>query len=226
MDAFIIIEKDHLNISADTCIIKADDYCRLVKANDLLNEARTCAKEIMAKAEAEADQILGQARLEYSRQTQKGYQKGVETAKQDMSTQISTTALHVERYLAEMEEKTVQLVMNIVNKIIGAMDQEPLIRRLVKKSLDLMKNHRQLILKVAPVHLDHINLFLRNLEAEAGFSIRMEIKSDHRMNAGDLILESDMGIVDAGLETQLAVIEQALAKCLKTRGGTSCPTPV
>lgn len=43
----------------------------------------------------------------------------------------------------------------------------------------------------------------------------LDVSADPRMKRGDCILESELGVVDAGLETQLKAIENALAGKIK-----------
>lgn len=213
MASFIFIENNRVKIPPVTKVIKADIYNRIVSIDKILSEAQSKAEEIISKARTQAEKITKEADIAYAAEKQKGYQKGLEKARHEMAVKISAVSLKTAQYYHTVEKKMTTLVMDTVKKVIDGTDKSELIIGLVRKALPVFKNRKQITLKVAPVHVDLINGYLSEIMVGYPHIDTFEIKGDERISPNDLILESEIGIVNAGIDTQLTAIEQAFMKC-------------
>jgi type III secretion protein L len=105
--------------------------------------------------------------------------------------------------------------MDTVRKVIGGIDKKELISGLVKTALAIMKSQKQITLKVAPLQVDSLNERLSEIIRNYPQINSIEIKGDERLSPGNLVMESRIGIVDAGIETQLTAIEAAFKRCFQ-----------
>ena len=235
MASFIFIENNRLKIPPATKVIKAKSYAGIHSTNTILSEAKNKAEEIISKAREQAEEIISkglkqaeeieskaqaqtekitkEAEIAYAAEKQKGYQEGLEKAKHEMAVNISAIPLKTAQYYHTVEKKMTTLVMDTVRKVIDNMDKSELIVGLVKKALLVFKSQKMITLKVALVHVDLINEYLSEIMAGYPNIDTIEIKGDERISPNELIMESEIGIVNAGIETQLAAIEEAFTKC-------------
>ena len=213
MDTYILIDNNRLKVSPSSKLIKAESYSDIVKAEDILFKVRTKADQILRAAKEEAKKIERDAKSAYASEYEKGYNDGLEKAKQEMASQINATILKSEHYIHNLEETITALVLDTVRKVIDALDQSELINALVKKALTVMKNKKQIKLKVSPIHVDFLNEKITEILTAFPYIDGIEVLADERLAQNQLVLESPVGIVDASIETQLAAIQDAFARC-------------
>ena len=73
-----------------------------------------------------------------------------------------------------------------------------------------------MLIRVCPADEPAVREALAAMIASAPGGVSfLDVSADPRMKPGDCILESELGVVDAGLETQLRALENALAGKIK-----------
>lgn len=214
---YIFIENNKIRVSASTKLIKANDYATLVEADNILRKANENADQILQYAKIEAQKIKELARKEYILEKEKGYKEGLKNIQKEMATSINETIINSERYIHSIEEKITGLVLDTVKKIIGGIDNSEMVTALVKKSLNVMKNHKQISLRISPMHVDFLNERIDEIVRAYPNINGIEILADDRLDQNQLILESPVGIVDASIDTQLASIKDAFSKCFSPK---------
>jgi type III secretion protein L len=215
MDSFIFIDKHQVKLDPKAKVIKAASYSRIIAVEDALTQARKLADQIVADAKSKADDILKSAEKTYAEEKKRGYQEGMQSAKHEMATKMGTMALKSTQFFHNIEEQVVTLVIGTVRKVMDTIDQDELINGLVKKALAVFKNQKAIILKVAPVQVDTLNEHLSEILQSYPYVETIEVNGDDRLVPGQVIMESSLGIVDAGIETQLSAIRQAFIKSFK-----------
>lgn len=182
-------------------VIRADEYSRLIEARDMLAAARERADAIRAEAEAA-----------YERRRREGYEDGVMEGRMEQAEKMLETAMQAVDYIANLEETLVRVVASAVRKIIGEMDERERIVRVVRTALVAVRGQHKVLIRVCPTDEPAVREALAAMIASAPGGVSfLDLTADPRMKAGDCILESELGVVDAGLETQLKIIENALA---------------
>ncbi|WP_419658324.1 FliH/SctL family protein [Desulfosarcina variabilis] len=185
----------------------------MVEVEDILLKAKEKADEIIHDAKMESEKIKLQANKAYVLEKEKGYKEGLKKSQDKMASVINRTIINSDRYIHSIEDKITELVLGTVKKIIDGMDNREMISGLVKKSLNVMKNHKKIKLKISPIHLDYLNLKVDEIIISYPNIHEIEILADDRLDENQLILESPIGIVDASIETQLAAIKDAFSHC-------------
>jgi type III secretion protein L len=180
---------------------------KVLKASDYL--AYSNAQELICAAEVKAQEIVSAAEDVYAAEKEKGYQDGIQAGKAQLSQQITETAVKVGDYLREIEKDLVNIIINAMRKIIGEFDDEVLTAKVVHNALQLFQNQQPLTLRVAPA-LQQALAKKRDTDFQA--IPCLNVIADPGLAPGTCILESEIGSVDASIETQLKAIESALMK--------------
>ena len=86
----------------------------------------------------------------------------------------------------------------------------------MQNALQQFHSHKRKIIKVAPADewkvKESLQLMLKTAPSGLNF---LDVLPDPRMKSGDCVLVSEMGVIDASLETQLKAIENSLEKRIK-----------
>lgn len=205
------------------------------KVEQMLRETETACEVMKQKAQDQQQQILAKAQEEAAavqeQARQKGYAEGLETGRQDGVKQIRTeqqqiimdanaraeqsmSAAHEERltYLQQAEQDVVNIALRIVEKILPQhfIDVPQVILPLARKALLKIRDQNEIIIHVAPISYDMLLMARTELQSLLEGNATLEIKSDENLQAGDCVLESPNGNVDAKLTTQLEQVKKAL----------------
>ncbi|MBK9953532.1 MAG: HrpE/YscL family type III secretion apparatus protein [Candidatus Competibacteraceae bacterium] len=185
---------------------------RVLKARDYLAYAE--AEAIVEAARRQADALRVEAEQAYEAEKQRGYQDGHDEGKLETAEQIMDVLGSTVEFYAGIEQRTGQIVMQMARKILGEFDDETLTFRVVRNALAVVRNQKQITLRVAPEQVEALKA--RTDALLNGFpSIHfVDVVADRRLRAGDCILETEIGVVDASIEVQLKALERSLAKRL------------
>ena len=195
-------------------VIRAADYLALVDARALCEAARQEAAGILAEARRQADAIVAEADQHREGEKARGYAEGRAEAEAEAADRRITLAVGTADYIESLEESVVELVISGVRKILGSFDDRALAVRVVSGALAVMRNQKQVTLRVSPDNAESLREQLDTLLSSHPGIGMIEVVADPRLKPGDCVLESDLGIVDAGLHTQLDRLEAALSKHL------------
>lgn len=196
MAKFFSIKPVGSQLRAGQKVLKAEDYEQLVEYERLLFDLEYHHR----KREEVASVALGKS-------IKRGLEQGRERANQEAAEKMVLFAGRVNDTLMVLEGELVELVVDAVRKVIYGFDQEERVRQAVRGGLDLVRGSHKLLIRVHPQRQAAISEQLDNIPHR--FS-SLEVVGDDQVAEDGCILESDLGIVNAGLEQQLQVIEQVL----------------
>lgn len=185
-------------------ILRAADFAAVVEARD-----------IVARAEAEAERIREEARREYEEQKERGYREGIEQGKAEISERVVSTAGQSAMYFAKLEESLVDVVIKSTRRVVGEFDDRERVERIVGQALGLLRSQKQVKVKVSPGQRDRLQERVQALLAAFPSIEFLDIQADARLPEDGCVLETDLGVIDATVETQLRAIEKALIQSIK-----------
>lgn len=197
MASFVRRLTDRPQVAPDTRVIKQDEYLAAAEAAQVLADARARAKE-----------MLEQAETTYEARKEEGYQAGLSQAQEELADQIMTIVGNSVDYMAKAEDDIARTVMACLRKILGEFDDTELVIRIARGALQRMRGEPRVTLRVRPDVEAEVQARIGEILAGAGDVGYLEIIGDEQMPKGGCRLESDAGVVDGGLERQLAVIER------------------
>jgi type III secretion protein L len=175
------------------------------------------AVQLLEDARKEAAQLLGSAQQQLEAERQRGYQQGLEEARLELTERMIETASRTVELFASIEQRMVTLVMDAVRRLMSDFSDSERVMAVVRSALSVLRNQRQLTLRIAPEHVEHVRARASELlEQFPGVGI-LDIVPDPRLKHDATILESEIGVVEASIESQLQAIEQGFHKVLGSR---------
>ena len=180
-------------------VIQADAAARVVPA--VVVDATDRAQRLIAAAHAEADAIRAAARDE-------GRMQG--------RAELTVALLDQQRAHAQavdaLEQQTLDVALLVAKRVVGeALALEP--QRIAEIALPLLsrlRRARRLVLRVHPEDCAALAALLQARVERGGAQVALQVEGDITISRGGCIASSDIGTLDARVETQLEAIARAL----------------
>jgi flagellar assembly protein FliH len=171
--------------------------------------ARNEATQILAAAQAEAEQIREQASVQ-------GHAEGYEAGRADAAAQCAPAVQALASVLAEaqaerervaeqMEEAAVALGLQIADKALtGAITAQPeRVVDVVRGALRCLVERERVTILVNPQDLPIVRDAVDGLIQQLGGIEHLEVQEERRVQRGGAIVRSTTGEIDARIETKL-----------------------
>lgn len=182
-------------------IVPAERAKALMGGDEILVDARARADALIQKTRAEAESIRQHARSE-------GLREGQEAA----GAMLIAASHARSQMLDDVQTDVVKLAMEVARKITRReIELRP--ETVVTLCSDVTRQvalAQSVTLKVSPDDLEAVRQHEALMETGLRDDVSLHIVSDSSIERGGCVIESDMGKIDARLETQLAAIERAL----------------
>ena len=174
------------------------------------------ANEIIAAATRRAGEIEESAKLAYEQQRVKGYEDGQDACRSEYTDKVLEVAMQSVEYIEGLEQTIVKVVTESVERVIGELDNNERIVRIVRTALSAVRNQRRIVVRVAPADEKTVTEGLASMISHSRDAFGyLDVVMDPRLPVGSCILESELGVVDASLETQLRALEKAFNAKIK-----------
>lgn len=166
-------------------------------------------RNLISRAREEAQSIRESASKE-------GYQEGLEQAKADIQevknaiTSFLGAKQAVFDYIApDILEISVDIAQKIIKKELQQ-DPNVILDNILALLKGLSKEETKITLRVNPAQVSLLKSETPNLLNEAGLDAKILIVPDETIMEGGCVVTTNNGVIDATIETQLAVISEAL----------------
>ena len=200
MDKLFRLNTDVPSPAPGVKVLKAADVDTLHDAASLIAAAKAHAAEIEKKAEAV-----------YEERFQQGYEDGVEAGKMENAEKMMETVLASVEFIESIENTVVSVVNQSIRKIIGELDDETRIKRIVGTALNTVRGQQRVTVRVNPAEEPTVSKALAAMTSGS----YLTVVADPRLGPDSCILESELGVVDASLETQLKALEHAFTSKIR-----------
>jgi len=198
----LLIKKGDLVLQSDRRVVKAADVATV----------RTAA-EIVAAAEAQAAQIREDAKAAYEAERKKGYDKGIADGKTEIAMQKLDLVDSSVAFMENVEEKMSDIVMKALKSCVAEIGDREMVIQIVRKTMAaVIRTQRQVTLKVAPELVETVRARVSELTTTFPTIETFDVVEDPRLKGPSCVLETEAGVADASVESQLAAIERSLKK--------------
>ena len=195
-----------MEISDPRKVIKKEVFAAAVEAQSIVEAARREAEKLLDDAQKQRNQIHEEAQ-------RAGYEEGL-TRWNETILQASEAQ---DRLLKDSEQSLVRLSVRVAEKIIGERlrSSPDAIVDIVREVLKSIRSEKALIIQVNPDHVETLRQSIDRLHDLLENGCQIKIVSNSAISAGGCIVESELGVIDGQLETQLKCLEEALLRAAK-----------
>jgi type III secretion protein L len=191
---------DALRLSSGATI-KKDVYDAQLQAHQIVDDAQREAQRLVKEAQEQSAGIVEAAH-------QEGYAAGL--------TEWNEILIRARRAyddaVSQNEPQLVRLAVKIAEKVIGEelrIDPDTIVK-IVREALRSARRDRSVLVEVNPEHEAALRSRIEFLRSSLGGEQEIRIVPNPAIPPGGCVVQSEIGIIDAKLETQLRCMEQAL----------------
>lgn len=166
-------------------------------------------RNLISRAQEEADQIKESAAKE-------GYRAGLEEARNDIVAlresieDFISAKKEVFEYIApDILEISVDIARKIIKKELEQ-DPQAIINMILEVMESFTKDETKITIKVNPMQADLVREELPKALLAKGTEARITVTADDSVETGGCVFLTSNGIIDAGLDTQLEILKEAL----------------
>ncbi|WP_323123323.1 type III secretion system stator protein SctL [Burkholderia alba] len=197
----------------------ADAYAQLdADRARVLEQARVEAAAIVAASEEQSEALLDAAGETYETAARRGYREGSNRALTEWMERLVDATDAQNRLQIRMRERLADIVASAVESIVHTMDREALFVRALSTVDWIIDNSTYLRVAVNPQDYEVACVAFDKLAEkwrDLGRLISVSIVADRQLEPGACVCETDLGSVDASLQTQLRAMRSAVARALK-----------
>ena len=205
----LLVNKQNFQLASDRRLVKAAEVATV----------RT-AEEIIATAEAEAARIREEAKVAFEEEKKKGYEKGLAAGKLEISMQKLELLDSSVAFMESVEDKMADVVLKALRSCVVEIGDKEMVVQIVRKTMNaVIRTQRQVTLKVAPEMVDVVRARVAELRAAYTTIETLDVVEDPRLKGTACLLETEAGVAEASVETQIAAIEKSIQKHIKNHGG-------
>lgn len=184
---------------------------RLVKAADV--QTVCDAQSVIAAAEAEAARLVEAAKAAYEEERRKGYAKGLADVQAEVARRKLELADESAAFMVSVEEKMGDIVMKALRKCVEEIGDRELVVQVVRKVMKaVVRNQRQITLRVAPDMVETVRSRMGDILADFPHLDEVDVQEDARLKGTACAVETAAGIADASIDTQLAAVEESIRR--------------
>ncbi|ADV79858.1 flagellar assembly protein FliH [Thermoanaerobacter brockii subsp. lactiethylicus] len=204
-------------------------------AKQIIERARQVQQEILRKTKEDVEKILIEAEKKakkieeeykekgyqdgYTAGYQEGYKKGEEDAKaiiEEAKTIKEEIIKEKQRMYKEAESDIVNVILLAVEKIVGKYVEEDkdIILNLIKKGMENYNAFDKVTVRVSEEDYEHCIKNKDKILKDIEFLDDVNILKDLSLKKGDCVIETNSGVINSGVSTQLKALKNLFAGVL------------
>jgi len=190
------------------------------QTEELLEEARAEADRIIADANAQAEEILSAAQLNadamknLARQDgeKEGYNEGTQRAAMELKDSQAQMQAEIDRMTNEFMERQMNMEREIVEMCLPVFEhvfsaelsgRKDVIYHLLDHCIMKIERTGQMQIKVSDANAEYIKSKKDEIQGKIGAEVGLDIIADPLLNDSQCIIETDGGIFDCSIDTEL-----------------------
>ena len=203
----LLINKPDFTLVSDRPLVKATDAAT----------ART-GSEIIAAADADAAKVREEAKAAFEAERKRGYEKGLQDGKMENAMQKLEQIDQSVAFMESVERKMADVVMKALRSCVEEIGDKEMVVNIVQKTMKaVIRTQRHVTLKVAPEMTGVVKERLAALRVDYPTLESFDVVDDPRLKGPACILETEAGVADASVETQLAAIQRSLERHISAK---------
>ena len=209
---------------AEELLSKAKTDCAVMRADAtqetkaILDDAHEQARHIMEDAKKSAhEQGLAEGREEGIRQVREEEKQTILDANAKAEKTLADAKEECRVYVRNAENEIAALAMEIADHVLPQhfIDVPTMVLPLVRTALLKVKDQSEIHVRVAPESYDLVLMGRSEFQGLLEGQALLEVHSDETLSAGDVVIETPNGNVDARLSTQLDLIRKSIQDAMK-----------
>lgn len=186
----------------------------------VVEEAYEEAKEIRAKALAEAEDIKAQSRLIGK---EEGYQQGLADAAAEIACMKEQLMQEQEQFKAELlaeqdacleklEPRFADVLCQLLTRLTGVVvkGHREVILYLINNAMRGIENSHSFVISLSEADFEYVNKHKKEIYGYLNPGVKIELFQDSKLTKNQCKIETDSGLVDLSLDVQISQLIKSL----------------
>lgn len=199
MGLVFVINRPGYRVATDRKVLKRGEAAVIEQITDAY-----------ARAQGEITATLDNLESVCAKATEDAYQKGL--AKAELEAARRWTAVEVDRLalLKAMQPALAEMVLDALTRLAKGIDREALMRQALELLQGSLRGVSWARLRVHPQAVRAAEAAVSDFSRRTGLGPLARVVADESLSPDGCLLESDLGSIDASLDTQIQAIRDAL----------------
>lgn len=169
---------------------------------DLAREIGRAREQFQSEAESRTRRAVDEAILAERNAAQGELKKAIDL----LNGYVRIMRAQLDEWKQKMERQSVELAFEIAGKVISQelATRPDVVADMVKEAVQQLTDITRLTIRVHPDDLELIRAAAKKWQHDGDISTQADIKPDSSLQRGDSLIESDRGITDARVSSQIA----------------------
>jgi type III secretion protein L len=205
-------DKPSGSIEEDSVVDTLEQKHGLIKGD--VYSAGNKAREILQKAQGEAEEIIRRAIEQREKEKKDGFQEGHQEGLAQVTELLAKARVEYDVIMRNASKDMLDLAFKIAEKIIGKQLEidKSTIMDIVAQALQTVRQSKQITVRVNPEDGKALKASKDALLEMLGHGRGIDIMEDKKVEKGGCIIESEVGVVDAQLHKQLDRLRKVLTE--------------
>lgn len=190
------LKNNVLQNKASGNLLKAADYLAYMHYQRIEAYSKQRVKQRMKSLDAVVEQ-----------EREKGFQAGLKAGEAESRKQLLELNLQSIDYLKSFEQQACGIIQDVLQRILGHIDQTTLIQSLVETAIKTVANEQNVKIIVSCEDVKMVKQRVGHWSEQYPNIEQLNVIADNQMAAGACRFETPVGVVDAGLHTQLKALK-------------------
>jgi type III secretion protein L len=204
MGVVVLIDRPGYRLAADRKVLKSSE------ATVIENTAQA-----YVRAREQINSVLGDLDQGCARATDEAYQAGLARAEEEATKRWTFAEIERLALLKSMQPALAEVVVEAVSLLATEIDREAFLARALEVLRSSLREVSWARLRVHPSAVPAAEAALIELDRETGLGRVARIVPDDSLSPYGCVLESELGTIDASLETQLRTIRAAISQAVR-----------
>lgn len=201
-------------ICPNTRILRLEDYAVHLEVAEILQDAKNKRQKLLEQADVQIKMMKEAAQAEIEKMHQKA-EAEIEQQRQQKQFEMIFEMLNKGiDFFSTMEDTLVQTIKSLALKIFDETPPEERIYKLVKTTIKELGEGKMLHIYVHPDQCTLLKQNIKEIQKQVPTLERIEVVANKSMNLDECTLETETGILEAGLKLQLDNIMNAMKAML------------
>lgn len=222
----IWLKKDQESVAILDGLVRRDELVHVIDLNEAFAKIKKIKKVTQKEADLSAAKIISAAeehagllRAESQKKAEdlfvRAQTEGFQAGLNEWNLKVLQGARKTHEQLRMQRERMAHVVMSAIEKIVPLQDSQGIYKQVLRILSKSMQTLRYVTVRVSPSEVGQAKTALRELASGSDFEKLIEVIADESLGLGACLVESDQGIVDLSLNSQIIAIRTAISETVK-----------
>ncbi|HET8726424.1 MAG TPA: type III secretion system stator protein SctL [Alphaproteobacteria bacterium] len=186
---------------------------RILRSEDV--QSLRDGRRFVEEARAYAEKLREQAAAAFEEERRRGFAEGQEAARTEGASLLAEASARIDRHLSGLDQALATLVIDTIERILGACDHRELSLRAIRHALDEARTDEALTLYVQPDMVEQLRRRLADpVHGLAPDGPQVKVEPDPQLSNDACVMSTRRGFVELTIDAQIQALRKGIAMAM------------